>query len=191
MSVLKFFSIDCDAVFEVKNLALTDIKSFGILKTKLKSLRSETNFESLKFELYTKRVDSEKLIFDHKVFVFYGNESNSTGQGFRVTSLECFKDLSETLLASRDEHKVLALENSRLKLVSILAEIRIVQEEAVFVADSDGFVRFGERRKRSVEAKVSLLKRFDQALKRFSEIVLGKVAIIENAIGKKLQSWTS
>jgi hypothetical protein len=96
-----------------------------------------------------------------------------------LTSLDCFKDLSELLSTNRTEHKVLAIENSRLKLVSIYGEIKIVHE---IINDYEGFPSQSFKKR-----ETSFVKRFDQALKRFAEIVLGKVAFIENAMSQKLQ----
>jgi hypothetical protein len=161
------------------------VSSFGILKLTPNTTREDTDFTKLRFELYTKRRNSLKLIFDHNVFVYYKNETAVSGErtGFRLTNLECFRDLSELLLRMKVEHKVLALENGRLRLVKIYGEIKVAQPDW-YTEDEEPRLWHPRTSKRRVGRSV---KDFELFLKKIAEIVLGKVSVVENWIAAKLK----
>jgi hypothetical protein len=91
--------------------------------------------------MYIKKLDRLKIFFDQKLFLFHAeNEtlsansssqsvSSSSMHGLRVANQDCYKSLVDLIQSTKNEHKVLTIENKRVIFVPVFGEIRVMNDQ--------------------------------------------------------------
>ena len=159
-----FSSIKCNAVYEQSKTGprLSQVRSFGILRSSSRTASSSvsvTKAENPTYNLYVKKLEGMKITLDPSTHLFFSSsKSSSLLSGLRVIELGCFQELARMLNSSASAHKVMTLDESRLKIVTIYGEIKLVNPSQVAE----------ERVKRELVGD-SLMKKFEQVKNWFSD----------------------